>query len=82
MNEAGKTFRKLICNYENAHTRRHRFSWERKSEQKILETRNEKEPTGKGVACDLKITCCASFLPFGASNASIKAAETEQKVSL
>lgn len=29
MNEVGKTFRKLICNYENAHTsvRRHRFNF-------------------------------------------------------
>lgn len=27
MNEVGKTFRKLICNYENAHTSRHRFNF-------------------------------------------------------
>lgn len=55
MNEVGKTFRKLICNYENAHTsvRRHRFNFFCFSPSE----RRQEAHTGKGVACDLKITC-------------------------
>jgi hypothetical protein len=41
MNEVGKTFRKLICNYENAHT------LERGIDLTLAMA------AGKGVACDL-----------------------------
>lgn len=50
MNEVGKTFRKLICNYENAHTSSEGIDLTLPSFYFPLNS------TGKGVACDLKIT--------------------------